>query len=87
MNLIAEISMYPLQDGYIAAIDAFLAELNVQNAVEVRTDRMSTQLYGDYAEVMTLLGDAMANSHTLHGKASFVVKFIPGADRSINGYE
>ena len=87
MNLIAEISMYPLQDGYIEAIDAFLAQLNKQNAVEVKTNRMSTQLYGDYAEVMTLLGTAMADSHELHGKASFVVKFIPGADRTINGYE
>ena len=45
MNLVAEISMYPLQSDYIPPIDDFLAQLNAEPSVEVKTNRMSTQLY------------------------------------------
>ena len=45
MNLVAEISMYPLQSDYIPPIDDFLAQLNAERSVEVKTNRMTTQLY------------------------------------------
>ena len=44
MNIVAEISMYPLQSNYIPPIDHFLAQLNAEPSVEVKTNRMSTQL-------------------------------------------
>ena len=54
MNIVAEISMYPLQSDYIPPIDDFLAQLNAEPSVEVKTNRMSTQLFGDHDVVMDL---------------------------------
>ena len=44
MNIVAEISMYPLPSDHIAPINDFLAQLNAEPSVEVKTNRMSTQL-------------------------------------------
>ena len=87
MKLLAEISMYPLRDDYLERVDGFLELLNAQHAVEVGTNRMSTQLYGDYDAVLALIGEAMRAANQEGGDAAFVCKFIPGAPRSINGYE
>lgn len=87
MNMVAEISMYPLRDDYVGPVDGFLALLNAQEAAEVKTNRTSTLLYGDYDAVLDLLKDAMRASHEQHGGAVFVCKLMPGAPRSINGYE
>lgn len=87
MKLLAEITMYPLHDEYIAPVDRFLERLNAGTNVEVKTNRMSTQLYGDYSDVMLLLTDAMQDSTLKDGKAAFVVKYLPGADRTIGIYE
>lgn len=78
MDLTVEISMYPLADDYIPAIDDFIALLNGVPGVKVVTTPTSTRLQGQYTTVMALLGEAMAASHARFGKAVFVTKFIPG---------
>ena len=87
MNVLVEITLYPLQDDFLAPIDDFLASLNAQSAVEVKTRRMSTQLYGEYDAVMDLLRDAIKASQARHGSGAFVLKLIPGAARTIKGYQ
>jgi len=87
MQLSVEISMYPLQDNYIPAIDAFIALLNEHQQIQVKTNSMSTQLFGEYDEVMALLQAAMRYSMDTFGKLVFVVKFIPGDTRQISGYD
>ena len=87
MKLLVEITMYPLHDGHLQSIDNFLALLNAAEEVEVKTGRMSTLLYGDHAPVMDLLKEAMAASHAEdEASAAFVLKMIPGAPRTLNGY-
>ena len=87
MNVAVEVSMYPLHDEFLPPIDAFLAELNGHAGIEVTTNRMSTQLFGDYDQVMELVKTATRQAHEQFGKAVFVYKVIPGASRTINGYE
>ena len=87
MKLVAEISMYPLQSEYIPPIDDFLAQLNAEPSVEVKTNRMSTQLYGDHDTVMDLIKRTTRSSRERFGDVAFVVKVLPGADRVINGYD
>ena len=87
MNLLVEITMYPLHDGHLRSIDDFLARLNAAQGVEVKTGRMSTLLYGEHGTVMDLLKEAMAASHDEdEASAAFVLKMIPGAPRILNGY-
>ena len=68
-------------------IDDFLDRLQSAPGVEIRTTRMSTFLYGEYDTVMSLLARTMKESHQTHSDAAFVYKVLPGATRSINGYD
>ena len=87
MKLSAEISMYPLADEYLPPIAAFIERLNADGGVEVKTNSMSTQLFGDYDAVMALLGAAMKYSFETHGRVIFVSKFLSGDARILSGYE
>ena len=87
MKAVADVSMYPLRDDYIDAIDEYLAALNSEADIEVKTNRVSTQLYGDYDAVMDLLQRATRQAYEQFGTAVFVFKVIPGAGRTVNGYE
>lgn len=91
MKLSVEVSMYPLQDGYINKIDDFLALLNkVQTSqfkdVEIRTSNMSTRLFGEYEAVTKLLSDTMHASMQQHGKVVFVCKYLQGDARDLENY-
>lgn len=87
MNMLAEITLYPLKDHFLAPVDDFLAFLNAQDAVQVKTNRMSTQLYGEHHAVMNLLQDAIEANHAKHGSGAYVLKLLPGAARTLKGYE
>lgn len=87
MKIVAEISMYPLKTEYIPPIDDFLAQLNAEPSVDVKTNRMSTQLYGDHDTVMDLIKRTTRSSCERFGDVAFVCKLLPGAERVINGYE
>ena len=87
MNLLVEITMYPLHDEHMQSIDDFLVRLNAAEGIEVKTGRMSTLLYGEHGTVMDLLKEAMASSHAEdEASAAFVLKMIPGAPRTLSGY-
>ncbi|MBX2847396.1 MAG: hypothetical protein KTR16_03695 [Acidiferrobacterales bacterium] len=88
MNLSVEISMYPLQDGYIPKIDDFLDDINQHGeGIDIRTSNMSTRLFGEYQLVSTLLSEAMQRSMQKHGKVVFVCKFIEGDARELESLE
>ena len=70
--------MYPLKDAYIPAIDDFIAALNVPEDLSVQTTATSTLVLGEYSQVMTLLGDAIAASYERYGTSVFAAKIIPG---------
>ena len=86
MLLMAELSLYPLRDEPYEPIDWLLAELNSTEGLAVSTNRMSTLVHGEQALVMTTLDRALAELHERYGKVALVVKFLPGAERTINGY-
>jgi len=48
MKASIEISMYPLDKGYVKQILGFIEGLNQRTDVEVRTNTMSTQIFGEY---------------------------------------
>lgn len=77
MILSAEITMYPLQDDYIPAIDKIIAKLNSYTGLKVQTVPTATIIMGDYDLVMDTLKDALRWSVEECGKAVFVTKFLP----------
>ncbi|MCB1698609.1 MAG: thiamine-binding protein [Halioglobus sp.] len=77
MKLTAELSLYPVQEDYIAVIDAFIAGIRAQPDLQVVTNAMSTQICGDYARVFAVISDTLAATTRQFGKQVLVVKFIP----------
>ena len=87
MQVSIEISMYPLRDEFIPPINEFINTLNKADSVEVKTNSISTQVFGDYDDVMDLLKVAMRRSHENWGTSVFVTKFLLGDSRAISGYD
>ncbi|MDX1678022.1 YkoF family thiamine/hydroxymethylpyrimidine-binding protein [Arsukibacterium sp.] len=78
MKLSVEISKYPLAEDYIGPIKGFIEQLNQYPDIRVITNTMSTQLFGDYDDVMQALQDCIKASFAQYGKVVFVCKFIHG---------
>jgi uncharacterized protein YqgV (UPF0045/DUF77 family) len=55
MNISVEISYYPLKDEFIPPIKDFIERLNTYSNLVVKTSGMSTQVFGEYFNVMDIL--------------------------------
>jgi len=75
MNTSVEISYYPLNVEYIPPIKDFIERMNSYEALRVKTNGMSTQVFGDYAEVMRALTIEIEKSFELPHSV-FVMKII-----------
>lgn len=76
MQVMVEVSLYPLADSYIEPIKQFIDRVNQYADIQVETNRTSTQITGDYDVVLTLLGKEMKRTHKEVGQAIFVTKFL-----------
>ncbi|MCP4865480.1 MAG: hypothetical protein GY897_16175 [Alteromonas sp.] len=76
MQVMVELSLYPLVNDYIGPIKAFIERLNSYRNLTVITCSTSTQVHGDYTEVMQVLGVEMQRTHEEVGQAVFVAKFL-----------
>lgn len=76
MKISVEISMYPLDSNYLAPIQDYIERLNQFEGIKVRTNSMSTQVFGPYDAVMEAI--TLANKHTFleEDKVVFVMKII-----------
>ena len=81
MNTSVEISYYPLNVEYIPPIKDFIRRLNTYPEIKVNTNGMSTQVFGQYAEVMKILTNEIEKSFELP-HSIFVLKII-NADLNI----
>jgi uncharacterized protein YqgV (UPF0045/DUF77 family) len=78
MKLVAEISLYPLNQEYIVPIQAFIDRLNTYPNLKVVTTATSTRVSGEYLYTMQLLAAEMQRCHEQVGQAIFVCKFLNG---------
>lgn len=76
MKASVDISLYPLADEYIPAIKEFIERVQEYPEVAVIRTDLSTQLYGDYDQVMDLLKIEVRLSWEKYGKSIFVIKFL-----------
>ena len=76
MNISLEISMYPLANEYVPAIQEFIDFLASCPDVAVKTNTMSTQVFGLIDPVMNALRDGLKDAYRSDGKSVFVVKII-----------
>jgi uncharacterized protein YqgV (UPF0045/DUF77 family) len=76
MKISVEVSMYPLDANYIPPIQSFIDRLHQFEDIKVKTNSMSTQLFGDYAAVMDALKISLKESFMEDRKMSVVMKLI-----------
>ena len=83
MRITAELSLYPLKDGYVADIRDFILELRRHPGIEVLTNQLSTQLRGELADVMAAVGGALEFTAARGDGASVLVAKFVTADLPI----
>ncbi len=55
MKISIDISYYPLAEQYKKPIKQFVAQLNNYKEISVKTNGMSTQVFGEFSDVMRIL--------------------------------
>jgi len=75
MKVSVDISYYPLKVEYIPPIKNFIERLNGYENITAQTNGMSTQVFGEYKEVMKILTDEIYKSFELPHSV-FVMKVI-----------
>lgn len=82
MKISIELSLYPLaEDQYKTEIWAFIKKLRLVEGLQVITNGMSTQVFGDYDLAVKHVMEEIKRVHETTDAAVFVCKFING-DRS-----
>jgi uncharacterized protein YqgV (UPF0045/DUF77 family) len=81
MNTSVEISYYPLNVEFIPHIKDFIARLNKYDELVVKTNGMSTQVFGEYKNLMSILTNEIEKSFELPHSV-FILKII-NADLNI----
>ncbi len=76
IRITAEISLYPLNENFVADIREFVQLLREQLGIELITNQMSTQLTGEYDAVTGAVQRCMRQSMERHGTMVFVVKYL-----------
>ena len=76
MQVMVEISLYPLMEQYIQPIKGFIERINNHPELWVDTSTTNTLVRGDYQTVMAILGNEMQRTHEEVGQAVFVAKFL-----------
>lgn len=80
MKISVELTLTPLQDDYEPAIINFIKKLRA-SGLTVKENALSTQVYGDYEEVMQLLNTEIKSAFDAIDKGLIYIKIVK-SDRS-----
>ena len=78
MDATVEISMYPLNNQYIPIIQDFIDRVSENKQLEVIVNTLSTQIFGEYDEVMRTVQTEIKKSYEKQNQAIFVMKVLHG---------
>lgn len=81
MRVSIDISMYPLEEEYREPILTFIGRLQQNPRLSVKSNTMSTQVFGSYDAVMSEMTDEIRTVLEANPQTVFVLKLI-GVDRS-----
>lgn len=76
MNIVADMSLYPLKDGPVPTIIEFIGELQQQEGIEIVTNQLSTQLRGDFDAVTGAISHCMRKVMAAPNTVVLVVKYL-----------
>jgi len=76
MKVAVDISLYPLDADFVPPIKDVIERLNAYERLEVWTNAMSTQVVGEFDDVMDALRAEIGATFEQLPKAIFVIKFL-----------
>ncbi|MDX1493723.1 MAG: YkoF family thiamine/hydroxymethylpyrimidine-binding protein [Longimicrobiales bacterium] len=76
MRVACDISLYPLSDDFLPPIRDVIERLNAHDAIEVVTNPMSTQLRGEFGDVMRALETEIGTTFERLPKAVFAIRIL-----------
>ena len=76
MKVAVDISLYPLDADFIPPIKDVIERLNGYPELEVATNPMSTQIRGEYADVMAALTNEIGATFEQVPKAVFAIRIL-----------
>lgn len=76
MRVAVDISLYPLDRDFIPPIKDVIDRLNAHDSLEVVTNPMSTQIRGEYDDVMRALNVEIRGTFEQLPKAVFAIKIL-----------
>lgn len=76
MKIAVDISLYPLQDDLIPPIQDVIERLKSHDGLYVDSNAMSTQIRGEYDDVMAVLTSEFKTTFEQLPKAVFVMKIL-----------
>jgi uncharacterized protein YqgV (UPF0045/DUF77 family) len=77
MKISVELSLYPLDNNYQDIVWGFIEQIKEHKNLEVITNGMSTQVFGDIDELMPVITQVTKNLYEQH-KAILVMKIGKG---------
>ena len=76
MNIVAEMSLYPLKDGPIPTIISFIKTLREQDGIEIVTNQLSSQISGSFEAVTSAVNHCMKKVMQQPDTVVLVVKYL-----------
>mgnify|MGYP001490510548 FL=1 len=81
MQVSIDISLYPLNGKFIPLIDDFIRDLKKYKNIEVRINSMSTQLFGEFDDLMTILKIEIEKTFKKEMNSVLNLKIVNGDSR------
>lgn len=81
MRISIDISLYPLTQDYIEPILAFIDHLEENDKLIVKRNSLSTQVFGEYRDVMDVMDKEIEQVFAQLPHSAFVLKMV-GTDRA-----
>ena len=76
MIITVDISLYPLNSDYLPPIKGFIRRLRQFDGLELVTNQLSTQVRGEFDQVMVALNQCMKESMADGEKMVFVTRYL-----------
>jgi uncharacterized protein YqgV (UPF0045/DUF77 family) len=76
MKVAVDISLYPLTENFVPPIQDVIERLNSYDGIEVSTNPMSTQIRGEYDDVMAALHAEIRATFEAVPKAVFAIRIL-----------
>ena len=81
MQISIEVSLYPLSEKFISPIDNFISCLKKYDSIEVWKNNMSTQLFGEFDDLIKVLKVEMEKTFKNQINSVFNLKIVNGDSR------